>query len=304
MPWTRTQIRAWGAVLLGAIGIGFAPICVRMVEISPVASAFWRLVLATPMLFLLSRRWGRGASEGREHRWRRPGGGIVVLAGVTFAADLGVWHYSIHYTSVANATLLANLAPVFIAAWGLLVWRQRLSGTYWLGLSLALGGAAVLVGASLGRGSQALFGDGLGILAAVFYAAYLLSVTSARREWNTWDLMWMSSAVSALVLLPFAALSATWWPESPGDWLWLLALAGISHVLGQGLIAYGLAHVPATFAAVSLLLQPVAAAAFAWILLAEVIGPIQALGALVVLVGIGLCRAATRFPQRWQPEQK
>ena len=281
------EMRALLALLLGAVGIGFAPICVRLVEIEPVASAFWRLLLATPLLWLLARGSGQRAALGSISPAALK---MAVLAGLAFAADLGVWHYSIHFTSVANATLLANLAPVFIALWTYLIWRQPLRARYWLGLSLALLGAAVLVNAGLGAHPRALLGDGLGVLTAVFYAIYQLAIVAARRGMGTWQLMWISSLIAALALLPFVLASEQAMPAGWHDWGWLLALALISHVMGQGLIAYALAHLPAAFASVSLLLQPVAAAGFAWLILAEVIGAMQAAGAAVVLFGILLCR--------------
>ena len=74
---------------------------------------------------------------------------------------------------------------------------------------------------------------------------------------------------------------------------WRVALAGlalVSHAAGQGLIAYALAHLPAGFSSVSLLLQPVMAAAFAWILLAEPLGRLQMIGGGIVLLGIYLAR--------------
>ena len=281
------ELRALLALLLGAVGIGFAPIAVRLVEINPVASAFWRLLIATPILFALARAYDQTqlpATGLPRYAW---------LAGLAFAGDLAVWHYSIHYTSVANATLLANMAPIFIALWTLLIWKVRLLPRYWLGLFLALAGAGVLVGASFGQG-QAVLGDALGMVTAMFYAAYQLCIAGGRRTLGTWQLMWISTAVAALALLPFAVVAGPWWPQSASDWLWLLSLAVISHVLGQGLIAYALAHLPAAFSSVSLLLQPVAAALFAWWILLEPVGPRQAAGAAVVLFGILLCRRPIR----------
>ena len=67
-------------------------------------------------------------------------------------------------------------------------------------------------------------------------------------------------------------------------------LAWISHCAGQGLIAYSLAHLPAAFSSVSLLFQPVMAAVFAWILLAEPLVPLQIVGGVIVLFGIYLAR--------------
>lgn len=260
-----------------------------MVEIDPVASAFWRLLLAAPLLFIMSRLFVQAAPKRTviESRGRR----MALLAGLAFAADLGVWHYAIAYTSVANATLLANLAPVFIALWIWWYLRRSLSVAYWSGLLLALFGAAVLVGANFAQ-PGALLGDGLGVLTALFYAIYQLAVADARKTLGTWQLMWISTVVAAMLLLPFALFSGDWWPDTPQQWLWLLALALISHVLGQGLIAYALAHLSSAFSSVSLLIQPVAAAIFAWLLLAESLGWLQALGAVLVMLGIVLCRSA------------
>jgi drug/metabolite transporter (DMT)-like permease len=278
--------RALPALILGAVLIGLAPIFVRLVEVGPSAAAFWRLALALPPLTLLlwtALRTG-GAPPGR----RLHG---LWLAGLFFAGDLAVWHQSIEYTSVANATLLANMAPVFVtlAAWKL--YGDRISRGFALGLVLALSGAACLVADSLSVSRQTAFGDLLGVLAALFYAAYLMGVSRQRRVFDTVQVMFWTTAAGALVTLPLAlVLGETVWPPSARDW-WLLAgLALLSHVGGQGLIAYALAHLPAAFSSVSLLVQPVAAALFAWLLLAEAFGPLQALGGAIVLAGILLCR--------------
>jgi drug/metabolite transporter (DMT)-like permease len=103
--------------------------------------------------------------------------------------------------------------------------------------------------------------------------------------------MAIATTVTALFLLPVALVSGeALLPQSPLGWLKLLGLAWISHCAGQGLIAYSLAHLPAAFSSVSLLFQPVMAAAFGWLLLSEPLGPLQMLGGLVVLGGIYLAR--------------
>ena len=79
-------------------------------------------------------------------------------------------------------------------------------------------------------------------------------------------------------------------PVDMRGWLVLIALALVSHIGGQGLIAFALAHLPAAFSSVSLLLQPVLAALFAWLLLGELLGPSQALGGALVLLGILIAR--------------
>ena len=110
---------ALGALIFGAVGIACAPIFVRLSEVGPTATAFWRLALALPFLWLwteLGVGLGVGGLAPRLPRRRTLLG--VTLAGLFFAGDLAFWHWSIGFTSVANSTLLVNLAPVFVALGG------------------------------------------------------------------------------------------------------------------------------------------------------------------------------------------
>lgn len=276
---------ALAALVAGAVLIGFAPIFVRLVDVGLTAAGFWRAALSLPVLAaLMTAREGAAA-------WRKRGLAPLLLAGLFFAGDLSVWHQSIRLTSVANATLMANLAPVFVALAGYLFWRERYGLRFTGGLLLAVGGAAVLVSANLQPGS--LLGDACGIVAAMFYAAYILSATRARSRFGAVELMfWTSVATAAALLLLALLLGESLWPQSARGWAVLIGLALLSHVLGQGLIAYALAHLPAAFSAVGLLVQPIAAAVFAWWLLAEPFGARQALGGAIVMAGIVVCRLA------------
>ena len=282
-----TLNRALAALLLGATCIAFSPIFVRLSEAGPTATAFWRVALALPFLwaarFLRAPR-GSGRYAGR---WS-----LLLAAGLAFAGDLGFWHTSIKLTSVANSTLLANLASIFVtlAAW--LFLRQRPSGKFLAGLAAALGGVALLVQSSLAFSSTGLAGDLLGVLTAMFYAGYIFAVKGLRdRGETTLHVMAATSTITAVFLLPVALASReVLLPATTHGWAILFGLALVSHALGQGLIAYALAHLPATFSSVSLLFQPVMAAAFAWLLLAEPLAPIQVAGGLLVLAGIYLAR--------------
>jgi drug/metabolite transporter (DMT)-like permease len=152
------------------------------------------------------------------------------------------------------------------------------------------------VRASLDFSSTALLGDGLGVVTALFYAWYLLSVKDLRDGGAaTLQLMAVTTTVTAAILLPVALASGEpLLPQSGTGWLKLLGLAWISHSAGQGLIAHALAHLPAAFSAVGLLLQPVIAAGFAWMLLAEPLSALQFAGGAVVLAGIYLAHRGSR----------
>jgi drug/metabolite transporter (DMT)-like permease len=278
---------ALGALLLGATCIALSPIFVRLSEAGPTATAFWRVALAVPVLWLLCFMKESPREEDRKAPWS-----LLLAAGVAFAGDLGFWHASIQLTSVANSTLLANLASLFVtlAAWVFL--RERPSRLFLAGLGLALFGVTLLVRSSLQFSSTALAGDALGVVTAMFYAGYILAVKGLRDRGETaLRLMAVTSTITAILLLPVAlATGEQFFPASPGGWLILLGLALVSHAAGQGLIAYALAHLPAAFSSVGLLLQPVVAALFAWLLLAEPLAALQVAGGLVVLAGIYLAR--------------
>jgi drug/metabolite transporter (DMT)-like permease len=275
------------ALLAGATCIALSPIFVRVSEAGPTATAFWRVALAVPPLWLLYFLVRRGAASAHSAHW-----GLLAAAGLAFAGDLAFWHSSIKLTSVANSTLLANLASLFVtlAAWIFL--RQRPSALFLAGLAAALIGVGMLVKTSLAFSSTGLLGDALGVVTAMFYAGYLLAVKELRdRGETTLHLMAVTSTITAVLLLPVALASGEQiLPGTASGWWILVGLALVSHAAGQGLIAYALAHLPAAFSSVSLLFQPVMAALFAWALLGEGLVPLQIAGGAVVLIGIYLAR--------------
>jgi drug/metabolite transporter (DMT)-like permease len=277
--------RPLAALLTGAVFIALSPIWVRVSEVGPTVSAFWRVMLAVPLLWIVSLAVARGSPV-------RPDPRLLLAAGIAFAGDLAFWHWSIQYTSVANSTLLANLASIFVtlAAW--LLWKQRPTGLFLAGLATALIGTFLLVRASLTFSPTALLGDALGVITALFYAWYLLSVKGLRaRGVATLRLMAVTTTITAVILLPIAFASGeAMLPPSGASWLKLLGLAWISHCAGQGLIAYALAQLGAAFSAVGLLLQPVLAGAFAWLLLGEPLAALQVAGGAIVLAGIYVAR--------------
>ncbi len=288
---------AFAALLLGATGIGFAPIFVRIADVGPISSAFWRMALALPPLLLWRMLVRRSGDESDRPVLRiappreRRGGLLLLAAGIFFAADLGFWHWSITLTSVANATLLANLNPVFVALAGFLFLGHRFRLPFLLAMALALGGAMVLMGRSVEIAPERLLGDLLGVATAVMYAGYFLATASLRQQEDTWTVLFYSVLVTSLALGPLAAVSEqTMVPASFHGWLVVFALAFVCQIAGQGLIVHALAHLPPAFSALTLLLQPVVAALAAWALFGERLGGVEIAGALLIFTGILLAR--------------
>jgi len=279
---------AFAAAFGGATGIGFAPILVRLSEVGPSATASFRILLALPVLWALVL-WERSKNPSAVQPSSPRDFLMLVIAGLFFSADLSIWHWSLQFTSVANSTLLTNFAPIFVTLGARVLLGERISGLFIIGMVLALGGAVMLVAESFSLNWKNLLGDVLALVGAIFYGGYLLSVKFLRRSLSTMAIMAWSGLVSCPTLYLVGMLSSERLRVADlRGWAVLLALALLSHVGGQTLIAYALGHLPASFSALTLLWQPVMAALLAWGLLHEPLSVLQGIGGSIVLVGIAI----------------
>lgn len=278
---------AFLALVAGAMAMGISPIFVRFAEVGPFTSAFWRVALALPALWLWSQieRPAERASPDASARIS------IVLAGLLFAGDLTFWHLAIMNTSVANATFLATLAPVWVVLGSGLFLGEVVERKVFLGLGLCLIGAAALIGSTWSIEPEQLDGDLYGVATSFFFGGYFLAVRRARRVYGAGRTLFLSSLVTAIVLLIEAVMiEDMMWPLTLLGIAALLAMALVSHAGGQGLLAFALGHLPAAFSALVIFLEAVAAACFGWLILGEAIGPIQVLGAVAIFAGISVAR--------------
>ncbi len=281
---------AFAALIAGAMGIAFSPIFVRLSDLGAPVTAFWRPALAIPALLLWVALDRGGQARDRRAPTRRDFA-LLGLSGFLFAGDLYFWHWSVQFTSVANSTLLANFAPLFVTLGSWLLFKERFNQTFLVALALGIGGAIVLMGDSLTIGVDNLFGDALALVTALFYGSYIIVVGRLRSRFSTAVIMCWSSIVTSAFLLPMALLhDGPMLTVTLYGWAVLLGLGLVSHAGGQSLIAYALAHLPAAFSSLSLLVQPVASAVLAWIILGESIGAWQVVGGAIVMTGILLAR--------------
>jgi len=283
---------ALAALIAGACAIALAPIFVRFADVGSAATGFYRMFLAAVVL----APWL--AAETRRHsnraRMSAVQWGLMVAAGACFGADVLFFHAASRMTSVANATLFLNFAPIFVVLGARFLFGEAVRPALVAGLGIAIVGAALLMGHSVALSLEHLHGDAFGLIAAVFYAGYLLAVSRLRGEArSTAEIMVWTSLFGAAVIVPVMLLSPE--PALAGTlrgWAILLALGAVSHAGGQSLIAYALAHLPVGFSGVALLVQPLAAAVFAWVLLAEALGPVQLAGGTIVIAGVLVARRA------------
>lgn len=275
--------RAFVAVIIANIALAFGPWFVRLADTGPVASAFWRITLAAPLLVVMAL-----GSGWRPHGLARGLWVTVALAGVCFAADLASWHIGILQTTLANATLFGNSATLIFPVYGFVVARALPSRMQGVALLLACVGAGLLMGQSYQLDPSHLAGDLFCLLAGVLYAAYFILMARARETMPPLPALALSTLASIAPLLLFAVLLDE--RIVPTQWGALIGLALASQVLGQGMMIYALGKLSPLIVGIALLVQPVVAATVGWIVYDERLGLADLAGAVLVAAALVLVR--------------
>jgi len=210
-----------------------------------------------------------------------------ILAGIFTAGDFSFWNSSLAYTTAANATLLGNTAPLWVALGAWLIFREKLSGIFGLGLALALTGAALIMGSDFLLHPRLGIGDLMASTAAIFYASYMLSTQRGRQHIDPLRYTWLAGVASTIAMLFINLLlrnALTGYDAQ--TWLIFLATAIISQTIGYISISYALGHLPARVVSPTLIGQPIMTAILAIPLLNEIPNLTQIFGGLVALAGI------------------
>lgn len=288
---TKQNVLSFVALILGAAALALGGVFLRHSELLPTASAVYRVALAIPIFFFLDWLTVRidktpaiTASYSKKSR-RIPV--QLVIVGFIFSGNLVLYHWSMTLTKLANANLLANLAPIFVVLGSNLFLKKRFKQGFLFGMLLALSGAFILISNRLDLASDYMLGNLLGLGSAVFYGTYLLAVSLVRSNFRTMTIMAWSSIGTLIILLPLTFFrDESLVPHTQQGVMMLIGLAVVSHVGGQGLIAYSLAKLPAAISSLTLLIQPVIATGLGAFLFHEYMSSAELIGAVVIMVGI------------------
>lgn len=274
---------AFAALIAANLLLAFGPWMVRMTDVGPVASAFWRLALAAPFLLLLSRLGSKERAA--------PTAALIatiVVGGLFFAADLAAWHVGIGMTKLANATLFGNMSSFLFVIYGFLIVRTLPRRAQVAALVLAAAGTVLLLGSSYELSGEHFAGDLFAMLAGLFYTFYLVAVDKARRTMAPMPVLAIATLAGTLPLLALSLLLGE--QVMPSDWTPLILLSLGSQLIGQGLLVYAIGHLSPVIVGLGLLTQPAAAAAIGWFAYREALRPADALGAVLICAALVLIR--------------
>ncbi len=296
-----------GALLLGVLAVSSSAILSRiaMGDEPAIASAtagyapalavaFWRCGLGAVALAPLAWRAHRRRPVTLPPLRRRQ----LIGSGVALGLHFGLFQASLALTTVASATTLATMSPVFVAvgAWWFL--REPTDRRTSIGIAVTIVGAIVIGAGDLSGidlGVRALVGDGLAFGSAIAVSGYLLAGRAARVDVPATVYSCVVYAVAALILLVGClTVGVPLLGYEVGTWL---AIAGIvvgPQLLGHGVFNALLEHVPATVISTVVLAEPLGAGLLAWLLLAELPAPAFAVGAPLVLAGVAVATVRAR----------
>jgi drug/metabolite transporter (DMT)-like permease len=270
------------ALGIGVLSLGFAAIFVRWANAPGPVTSFYRLAIAVVLL-----AWPFYRRVKSKENLPRQGLQTAVLGGLFFAGDLAFWATGVVLSGATNPTLLLNTAPLWVGLGALILFRERLNATFWMGLLLAIAGALVILGLDSLRALSLGAGTLFGLLGGIFHAGYFLTTQRGRETLDALTYFWLaavSSTFSLLVVSLAFRQPLTGYPTL--TYVNFLALGVVTQVFGHLSINYALGYLPASIVAPTLLGQPVVTAILAGPLLGEALSLWQVLGGIFVLAGV------------------
>lgn len=276
---------------LGSALIGSSAVFVRLSDLGPLATGFYRMLFALPLL-MMWMRWEKKDHSYPLHDRASPRNiwGLII-AGLFFALDLALWNWSIDHTTIVNSTLLNNTAALYVPLLMWLLFKEKPSLRILIAALIGFLGCSFLVGESFSVSFKYLLGDMVALLSGLMVAFYLISLKQIRDHVLTGFLMFWTGGIATLFLALFAYLAReAFWPLSFQDFISIFGQAVLVHTLGQGLITYSLGRIPASYAAIILFLAPVTGALLGWALYAESLSMAKLFGMALVMISIVFVR--------------
>lgn len=291
---TRTNLLPYLALATGILALSFSAMFVRWADAPGPITGLYRVFLASLILtpfFLYKCR--------RDCKLKNSSIIFPLAGGLFTAGDFALWNTSVNYTTAANATLLGNTAPLWVALGAWLLFRERLSTRFWLGLGLALAGATLILGTDFLLHPRLGMGDLMAIGTGVFYAGYMLTTQRSRQHFSPLTHLWLVGLSASFgLLLINLVLKNPISGYSLQTWAVFFAAALISQIAGYMSLAYALGHLPASIVSPTMVGQPIVTAVLAVPLLGEIPTVLQFIGGATALAGIYIVNQAHNKSQK------
>ena len=285
------------ALAIGISALSLSAMFVRWAEAPGTVTGFYRLLISTIFLAPLFIRQQKQL-EPIDRRYLF----FPLLAGIFTSFDFAFWNSSLKYTTAANATLLGNTSPLWVALFALFIFREKLRGIFWFGLVIALTGAVLVMGSDFLTHPTLGIGDLMASTAAIFYASYQLITQRGRKYIDPLRYTWLVGVSATIgMLIMNLVLGNQLVNYSAQTWFIFFVTAIVSQMIGYLAISYALGHLPASIVSPTLIGQPILTAILAIPLLGEIPNAAQWVGGAIALAGIYIVNQSHLQTQREPP---
>lgn len=305
----KQKIQAHGAILLAntIFGLG-VPITKMLLNdwVSPMTYMATRSLGAAVVFWLIAAFMKTEKVERRDLMVIMVGG----LMGFVVSQTLTAW--ALDYTSPVYFSLIATLTPVAVMLMAALFIGESITGVKFLGVLLGIAGAVLMVvmGQSLGSGSNDLLGIILAILSVLTWAIYMIITRKVAQKYTPVTQMKYVFLISAIVTVPLA------WPELSEQRLYTAATFGwdgalemafivlLATVLGYFLIPYAMKSLSATTVSIYTNLQPMVASFVAISIGQDILTWDKPVAAILVLLSAYIVTVVTNNDQSTKNAEK
>jgi len=292
---------AYAGLIFATLLFSFTAVFIRLSEVGPAATGFWRFLITVPFMLLwiaLASRRNQVRvllANRREYLW-------MLFSALMLTLNVLTWQSAVLMTSIANAVLISNLHPIVVAFGAYFLFRERITPVFILGLILALVGTGLLVREGAGQFGVTTLGDGLALLGAIFFALWVLCLKNQRGSYSTpVTMVWNMGLACPMILLATVLLEdGVVFPQTSAGWGLLGGYAITVNVIGLSIYAFVTGRLPASISATALLIVPVFSSSYGWILFDEALSLAQGAAGLLILAGLFVAQRGQR-PQKPSP---
>lgn len=278
------------SLFLGILCFAFSPIFVKLVPLSALSVAFYRMFFAWVILAPYCLFYKNLCIPARALT-------IAIAGGLVFALDIAVWNISILKSTATISTLIANLAPLWVGILSLVILKKQPGISFWVGTLIAISGMCILVGLQNVLNLKLNQGVLYALGSSVLYATYILITKDVLEHIDTVVFMFYSMLVSAVALGVYCLFDGDQlYNYSMHTWLILMMLGVVCQLAGWITTNYAIHKMDPARVSIALLGQTIATALLAWLILDEHIDFIELMGGVIVLVGIGVTFVKRKIP--------
>ncbi len=270
-------------LLVATFAVSWAAILIKLTGAEPLPTAFYRMAIASLLLFIPAWPKLRKSLRGLT----RKEGVLLSLSGLALGLHFATWITSLFYTTISNSVLLVATQPVFVLAMGAGFFKQEIRKQAIIGMVIAVFGIAVISQSDFNLGREYIIGDILALMGAIFAAVYLIIGRRLRANLDNLSYIFPVYSIAAIVLLIMSLYSGENLSDySLNTWLIFLLLALIPTIVGHSLYNWLLKYVPAHMVAMTILGEPIGATLLAILFFSQIPGPWTIIGGLMILSGI------------------